>query len=78
MKLELDVSKELGSLMKAMRVQSGLTQDDIAKTIGVSRPQIANMESARSCNIYLHHLVRCADKCGFEAKLTVCKLRKKK
>lgn len=77
MKLEIDVGKELGSLMKAMRLQAGLSQGDISKALGVSRPQIANMESARACNIYLHHLVRCADECGFEAKLTVRKLKSK-
>lgn len=76
MKLEIDVNRELGDLMKAMRLHAGMTQADISKTLGVNRPQVCNMESGRACNIYLHHLVRCAEKCGFEAKLIVRKLKK--
>lgn len=77
MKLEIDVSKELGSLMKAMRLHAGLSQGEISKTRGLSRFQIANMESERACNIYLHHLVNCAGRCGFEAKLIVKKTKTK-
>lgn len=75
MKLEIDVNQHLGLLMRAMRQSAGLTQEQMAKTLGVTRPHIPNMESGKLCNIYLHHLVRCADRCGFEAKLVV---RKKK
>lgn len=78
MKLEIDVNRELGQFMRAMRVCAGLTQEQMAKAFGVTRPHIPNMESGRSCNIYLHHLVRCADRCGFEAKLVVRKLKTKR
>lgn len=76
MKLEIDVNRHLGQLMKAMRLHAGLTQEQMAKTLGVTRPHIPNMESGRMCNIYLHHLVKCADRCGFEAKLVVTQKRK--
>lgn len=75
MKLEIDVNRELGQLMRAMRIHAGLTQAQMAETLGVSRAHIPNMEVGGKTNIYLHHLVRCADRCGFEAKLVV---RKKK
>lgn len=75
MKLEIDVNRELGQLMRAMRLSAGLTQEDMAKTLGVTRPHIPNMEVGGKTNIYLHHLVRCADRCGFEAKLVVHKKR---
>uniref|UniRef100_A0A6M3J4G5 Putative DNA binding, helix-turn-helix domain containing protein n=1 Tax=viral metagenome TaxID=1070528 RepID=A0A6M3J4G5_9ZZZZ len=71
MKIEIDVNRQLGDLIKAMRLSSGLKQEDIAKALGVSRPQIANMEAGRLCNILLAHLVRCGDRCGFDIKLTV-------
>jgi predicted XRE-type DNA-binding protein len=73
MKIECDVNRQLGHLMKAMRLQAGLTQEEMAKHLGVTRPHIPNMEAAKITNIYLHHLVRCADRCGFEVKLKVTK-----
>lgn len=72
MKLELDVNRDLGTLMRAMRLRAGITQGDIAKKLGVSRPAIPNMEAGKQ-NIYLHHLIRTADACGFEVKLKVRK-----
>lgn len=75
MKVELDVNRDLGTLMRAMRLRAGLTQEQIAKKLGVSRPAIPNMESGRQ-NIYLHHLIRTADSCGFEVKLKVRQLKK--
>jgi transcriptional regulator with XRE-family HTH domain len=71
-KLELDVNRDLGTLMRAMRLRAGITQESIAKKLGVSRPAIPNMEAGKQ-NIYLHHLIRTADACGFEVKLKVRK-----
>jgi DNA-binding XRE family transcriptional regulator len=73
MKLEIDVNKQLGDLMKAMRLAAGLRQDDIAKAIGTKRPQVCNIESGRMCNVLLSHLVAAGDRCGFEVKLIVQK-----
>ncbi len=70
MKLEVDVNRDLGTLMKAMRLRAGMTQEGIAKKLSLSRPAIPNMEAGKQ-NIYLHHLVRTADACGFEVKLVV-------
>ena len=70
-KIELDVNKQLGDLMKAMRLGAGLKQAAVAKALKVSRSQVANMEAGRTCNILLAHIVRCGDRCGFEVKLTV-------
>lgn len=78
MKFEVDVNHELGQLMKAMRLRAGLTQQQMADTLGVSRPHIPNMETGGKTNIYLHHLIRCADRCGFDVKLTVRKKAIKK
>lgn len=75
MKLEIDVNRELGALMKAMRLHAGLTQEEMAKSLGVVRAHIPNMEHARITNVLLKHLVACGDRCGFEVKLVV---RKKK
>lgn len=74
MKLELDVNRDLGTLMKAMRLRAGLTQEQIAKKLGLSRPAIPNIEAGKQ-NLYLHHLIRTADACGFEVKLRVSKLK---
>jgi DNA-binding XRE family transcriptional regulator len=75
MKLEIDVNRELGALMKAMRLHAGLTQEQMAKALGVTRPHIPNMEHGKITTILLKHLVKCGDRCGFEVKLIV---RKKK
>jgi DNA-binding XRE family transcriptional regulator len=72
MKMQIDVNRDLGQLMKAMRITAGLTQEQMAKALGMTRANVPNLESGRY-NIYLHHLVRCADKCGFVAQLVVKK-----
>lgn len=75
MKLELDVNRDLGQLMKGMRLAACMTQERLAKKLKISRPAIPNMEAGKQ-NIYLHHLVRTADACGFEVKLKVRKILK--
>ena len=77
MKIQLDVNKELGQLMKAMRLSKGLRQEDMAKILGVTRPHIPNMEQGKICNILLSHLVNCGDACGFDVKLVVTKKSKR-
>jgi transcriptional regulator with XRE-family HTH domain len=67
---KIDV-RQLGHVMRAMRVAAGLTQVDIAKALGVSRPAITNIEAGRRDNIYLHHLVRCATRSGFDMMLVI-------
>lgn len=45
----------LGKAIAEARIETGLTQGQLAKKIGVSRPYIANMENGRQ-RIYLHYI----------------------
>lgn len=75
--ITLDVNRDLGELMRAMRLRAGLTQEEVAKALSISRPAIPNIERGKQ-NIYLHHLIRTADACGFDIKLTVRPKNKRK
>lgn len=75
--MELDVNRELGALMKAMRLHAGLTQEQMAKALGVTRSHIPNMEHGRITTVLLKHIVSCGDRCGFDVKLTIKKRKSK-
>jgi len=46
-----DIKNELGSLVKAMRKQRGLSQIQLAKTLDVSRTTIQNLELGKNFRI---------------------------
>ncbi len=50
-----DVYAELGGVIKAAREAAGLTQDELAKLINLSRASIANIETGRQ-KVFLHQL----------------------
>lgn len=61
---------ELGLLIKAMRLAKGLTQEQLAKRVGLERTSICNMELGNQV-VLLTNLVATGDICGFEVRLTV-------
>lgn len=48
------VHKRFGSSVRTRRMRAGLTQDQLAATIGLSRTSIANIEQGRQ-QVLLHH-----------------------
>ncbi len=48
------VNGRFGSNMRAKRLRVGLTQDQLAATIGLSRTSVANIEQGRQ-QVLLHH-----------------------
>jgi len=46
-----DVKKELGLLVKAMRKQRGLSQNQLAKSLDVSRTTIQNLELGKNFTV---------------------------
>ncbi len=57
--------KDLGSRLRQLRQMRGLTQDELATTVGVSRSAVAQWESGRSGQATLH-LRRLADALGVQ------------
>jgi len=53
----------LGSLVRAARLAQQMTQDDVASRVGLSRPQIANIEGGR-CDVPTKTLVALAAALG--------------
>lgn len=53
--------KHLGITIKNRRQELGLTQDQLARHLDISRASIANMETGRQ-KILIHHLYRLAEK----------------
>jgi transcriptional regulator with XRE-family HTH domain len=56
---DMDLYKLLGSRAATRRKQLGLTQEEIAKQIGLSRASLANLETGRQ-KILLHHVYELA------------------
>lgn len=54
-----EVYEKLGRLVKAARINAGLTQEDLASIISVSRTSISNIEAGRQ-KILLHTLYEIA------------------
>lgn len=52
--------KEIGKKIKELRGKAGLTQEGLAKDIGVSRASIANYENSNQA-IYISDLYKIAD-----------------
>ena len=59
--------KHLGATIKNRRQELGLTQEQLASHLGISRASIANMEIGRQ-QILIHHLYRLAEK--LDTKIT--------
>jgi transcriptional regulator with XRE-family HTH domain len=52
----------VGENIRRARVRAGLTQEQLAKAVGVTRPQITNLEGGRS-NTTVPILLRIAKAC---------------
>jgi DNA-binding XRE family transcriptional regulator len=68
--------KELGLLMRAMRVSANKRQTEIARIVGLGRTSVVNMEAGRQI-VQLATLVRTGELCGFDVRLVVTKKGKK-
>lgn len=56
----------VGEKIRAARKQSGLSQEGLAKAIGLKRPSMSNIEKGRQ-NLLLHTLVDIAEALGTDA-----------
>lgn len=55
----LDIYGDLGRLVAKLRTKDGLTQQDVAASIGCKRGWIAKVEQGR-CAVYAHNLIALA------------------
>jgi transcriptional regulator with XRE-family HTH domain len=55
------ISKRVGGLIKSRRKHLGITQENLAAQMGMSRAALANVETGRQ-NILVHHLYRFAER----------------
>ena len=62
--------EEPAALLQTMRKTAGMTQADVAKTIGVERTSVVNME-ARNQAVRFEYLDKLADFVGVELVLTI-------
>ena len=60
---EPQVNRSLGSAIRAIRLEKGLTQQTVADNAGVHRNFVGNVESGKQ-SISLYHLVRVAGSIG--------------
>lgn len=61
----------------ALREERGLSQNSVAKMLGVSQPAIAKIESGKTKNLRLKTLVRLATALGGEVRLQIVKKQPK-
>lgn len=48
-KMDKEFSKLVGDLIKGARIKNGLIQEQVANMLGITRPQICNIESGNYC-----------------------------
>lgn len=65
---------KLSKLIVHQREKTGLTQEQVAKKAGISRPYLATMESGRT-RIYLHHLLKLEKALGSPLLASLLKLK---
>lgn len=53
---EIRSAKDLGRVVRTLRLRAGMTQDDMADMAGISRDYVAKIESGRSSRILEHEL----------------------
>jgi transcriptional regulator with XRE-family HTH domain len=58
--------RKVGELIRSQRKNSGLSQEGLAKAIGLKRPSMSNIEKGRQ-NILLHTLYDIAETLGTNA-----------
>jgi transcriptional regulator with XRE-family HTH domain len=59
-----------GQMVKELRLRRGMTQEELATLICLSRVSITNIESGRTA-LLVHNLKRIFDALGFEAEIRI-------
>lgn len=66
---DIQFDRRVGELLRTVRVNSGVTQADLARGIGTSQSAISEIETATcGCTVWL--LRRLAQGLGYELKIT--------
>lgn len=60
------IYKDLGGRIRGLRKAFGLTQDQLAKEVGISRASLANIEAGRQ-QVLVHHLFALATALDLES-----------
>lgn len=62
-------SADIGRAIAGIRASSGLTQQDVAETIGLSRDYVSHIEGGRSVRL-LEHMLRILRRLGATVTIT--------
>lgn len=65
------VHEEIGAMLRVLRKSKGMTQREVAKVMGVTRPRISQIESAEGATLTLEVLNRYARALGCSLKLSI-------
>jgi len=57
---------ELGDKIKTLRKQRGLSQEELAKKVGISRPTLSKLENNYLANISIVTIDKILNELGFE------------
>lgn len=60
---------DISDMLKAARKDAGLSQDELARHAGVSRPTVARMETLAKGDMSVSALVRLLEAAGYDLKL---------
>ncbi len=61
---------ELGDTLRRLRRGKGLTQEETAKTAGISRPTLSRLEQGRFANVSVRTLYIILNVLGYEIELS--------
>ena len=83
LRTEADLNRYVGETLQAMRIEQdlvalrearGMSQTQLAKTLGVSQPAVAKLESGKTKNVELRTLVRAVSALGGMVEIKIKKL----
>ncbi len=63
------MARQTAERLRAARLHVGLTQREIAETMGTSQAQVVRIENAQVLGISLRSLADFAGACGYEARI---------
>lgn len=63
------IARQTAERLRAARLAAGLTQREVAESMGTSQAQVVRIENAQVLGISLRSLADFASACGYEARI---------
>jgi transcriptional regulator with XRE-family HTH domain len=66
---ELELAKEVGKIVRQLREENDLTQDELAEMSGVGKVVISRLENGNTRQVSIHSFVKILDTLGYQMRV---------